>query len=86
MPRIAKSEHEKQMDAVARRIRHHYDDIRRDRDIDCFTAAKTMGICYATLYNRLKAPANFTLGELHSIANAMNISVETLIRSKEDAV
>lgn len=86
MPRIAKSEHEKQMDAVARRIRHHYDDIRRDRDIDCFAAAKTMGICYATLRNRLMSPATFTLGELHSIANAMNISVETLIRSKEDAV
>lgn len=80
MPRIAKSERERLMDNISRKIRHHYDDSRRERGIDCYTAAKAYGMTYGTLNNHLNCPESFTLGELVSIANTMNISLETLVR------
>lgn len=86
MPRIAKSDREKMMDDIARRIRHHYDDARRERNIDCHTAAKAYGMTYGTLNNHLSRPANFTRGELITIANTMNVSLATLISGKEAQV
>ncbi len=86
MPRLAKTERERQMDVIAKRIRHHYDDSRRERNIDCYTAAKAYGMTYGTLINHLNCPASFTLGELTAIANTMNVSLATLISGKEDAV
>lgn len=86
MPRIAKSEKEKRIDNIARVIRHHYDDSIRERGISCKTAAKSLGITYGTLANRFKSPRDFRIGELIDIANAMNISIETLISGKEAQV
>lgn len=84
MPRIAKSEREERMDRIAKRVRHYYDDIRRDRKLRCETAANTLGFtCYPTFRNRLNRPSDFTLGELFAIANVMNISIETLIGKEE---
>lgn len=84
MSRIAKSEFEKLKNKICRRIRHFYDDIRRERGIDYHQAALTLGFsCAATLLNRFRRPGRFTLDELGTIANAMNISLETLVSGKE---
>lgn len=83
MPRIAKSEREKTMDAIARRIRHHYNDALYERGLDCRSAAKTFGMGYDTMHRRLANPSQFTLGELVTIANTMNISLATLVSGKE---
>ncbi len=85
MPRLTMTERDRQMNAIAKRIRHHYDDSRRDRNIDCRTAAKAYGMTYGTLINHLNCPASFTLGELITIANTMNVSLATLIGGKEAA-
>lgn len=79
MPRIAPTMRERQMTDIARRIRHHYDDARRERGIDCHTAAQSYGMKYDTLNNHLRNPALFTLGELSAIANTMNISLAALV-------
>ncbi len=84
MPRLAKNERDRQMDAIARRIRHHYSDILKERGLDCRTAANSMGVPYDRLNNRMKSPSAFTLGELYAIANAMNISLSTLVSGKEE--
>lgn len=83
MPRLAKTEREKQLDAVAKRIQHYYDDTRRERKLDCYTAARAMGLSYDTMLRKISNPSRFTLGELQSVANAMNISLFTLISGKE---
>lgn len=83
MPRIAKSERERMMDDIARRIRHHYSDALYERGMDCRSAAKAFGMGYDTLNRRLANPSRFTLGELVNIANTMNISLATLVSGKE---
>lgn len=82
MPRIAPSAAEAQRNTICKRIRHHYDDIRRERGC-CRIAAKTMGFTYETLNNRLHDPGSLTLRELQGVANAMNISLATLVSGKE---
>jgi hypothetical protein len=38
---------------------------------------------YDTMHRRLANPSQFTLGELVTIANTMNISLATLVSGKE---
>ena len=83
MPRIAKSDRDKRFESIGKRIRHFYDDLLRDRDMDCFDAAKTLGMEYGVLNRRLAHPEKITVEELFAVANAMNIAPETLIGKAE---
>lgn len=85
MPRLAKPAREKQMDAAAERIRHHYYDALYVRRLTARQAALSLGFMSSdTLLRRLNNPADFTLGELSACANAMNISLVSLISGKEE--
>lgn len=83
MPRLTKSDLEKTMDDIARRIRHHYNDVIYERGLDCRSAAKTFGMGYDAMHRRLANPSQFTLGKLVTIANTINISLATLVSGKE---
>lgn len=83
MPRISPSAGEAARIRIVRRIRHHVDDARRERGLCFEETAKSLGMKQGTLYNRFKNPGSFTLLELQGIANAMNISLATLVDGKE---
>lgn len=83
MPRIAPSAQEAVRIRIVRRIRHHIDDARRERGLCFEETVKTLGMKQGTLYNRFKSPGSFTLLELQGIANAMNISLASLVDGKE---
>ena len=73
MPRLPKTTAQRQRDAVVSAI----DGKRNGRDSRA--AAAALGIPYITLWRRLKAPEDFTLGELQSIANTLNVSLPALL-------
>lgn len=78
MPRLPKSKEDKQRQAIIDAIDLYM--IGKTRSgIDARTAAATLGIKYSTLLNRRKNPGGFTLREIQSIANVLNISVPTLL-------
>ena len=46
---------------------------------DRHAAAAALGVPYVTLWRRMKYPEDFTLGELQSIANTLNVSLPALL-------
>jgi AraC-like DNA-binding protein len=83
MPRHSPSAQESERIRIARRIRHHVNDALQERGLCIEEAAKSLGMKQGTLYNRFKNPGSFTLLELQGIANAMNISLASLVDGKE---
>lgn len=78
MPRLPKSREDRQRQAIIDAIDLYM--IGKTRSgVDARTAAATLGINYSTLLNRRKNPGGFTLREIQSIANVLNISVPTLL-------
>lgn len=82
MPRLPKSESERQYEAVRRHIREYLYDGCKSGGHEA--AALRLGMKYARL-NRLSRceTDKFTLGELQTIANTLNITIPTLLGIKE---
>ena len=78
MPRLTKNLAQRQRDAVVRAIDAYLAECKRaGRDYP--STANALGVPYATLRRRTKSPENFTLGELQSIANTLNITIASLL-------
>lgn len=70
---------------IRRQILEYYDTLRTDGRMGCREAARVLGFpCYATLRNRLCRSSKFTIEELETIANAMNVSLNSLIGEEEE--
>jgi transcriptional regulator with XRE-family HTH domain len=79
MPRAAMTETEKRCASVVRHIDAYKAERYRKGD-DKDTVAKKLGLSYGRLKSILRtSPESVTLSELSAIANAMNISISTLI-------
>ena len=84
MPRISISQREKRCAEVRDRVELYR--IRRRREspgISCKEIAAALGMDYQTYLRRMKSPDKFTLGELLTIANTMNIALRTLLGEEE---
>ena len=76
MPRLSKSQHEKQNDNIRYVIAGNLEKLR----IGKYEFASKIGFGgYATFLKRWKSPDEFTLGDLRRIANVVNISLNTLL-------
>ena len=95
MLRLPKTTAQRQRDAVASAIDGYIAAGKRNgRDSraaagkrngrDSRAAAAALGVPYITLWRRLKSPEDFTLGELQSIANTLNISLPALLGGQAD--
>lgn len=83
MPRLPKSKEDKQRQAIVNAVDLYM--IGKTRSgVDARTAAAAFGFSYSTLLNRRKNPGNFTLREIQSIANVLNVSVPTLLGGGEN--
>ena len=79
MPRISKSEEDRRYASVIRHLDAYKAERYRKGD-DKDTVAKKLGLSYGRLKSILRtSPESVTLSELSAIANAMNISISTLI-------
>ena len=78
MPRLPNTTSQRQRDAVVRAIDGYIAAGKRNGR-DSRAAAAALGVPYITLWRRLKAPEDFTLGELQSIANTLNVSLPALL-------
>ena len=78
MPRLPKTQAQRQRDAVVRALDVYFAERKRSGSDYLHTAA-ALGVPYATLRRRTHAPETFTLGELQSIANTLNVSLSTLL-------
>ncbi|MGN1128532.1 MAG: hypothetical protein ACI4T6_06195 [Candidatus Flemingiibacterium sp.] len=78
MPRLAKLKTEIQYVKLVDNIRL-YQLKRSDAGDSCFESAQRLGIPYRTLMNKMKKPGTFTLRELQSIANTLNVSISSLL-------
>ena len=80
MPRLSKSQHEKQNDNIRYVIAGNLEKLHiRKHDF-----ARRIGFGgYATYLKRWKEPDEFTLGDLRRIANVLNISLNTLLGNRE---
>ena len=78
MPRLAKLKTEIQYVKLVDNIRL-YQLKRSDAGDSCFESAQRLGIPYRTLMNKMKKPGTFTLRELQSVANTLNVSIATLL-------
>lgn len=78
MPRLSKTQAERQCDAIVRAVDGYFAECRR-AGRDRYEAAASLGIPYTTLRRRTMSPESFTLGELQSIANTLNLSLPSLL-------
>ena len=78
MPRLTRLKTENQYSKLVENIRL-YQLKRSDAGDNCFESAQRLGIPYRTLANRLKKPGTFTLRELQSVANTLNVSIASLL-------
>ena len=78
MPRLPKTQAQRQRDAIVRAVDGYFAECKRSGRDYLHTAA-ALGVPYATLRRRTHAPETFTLGELQSIANTLNVSLSTLL-------
>lgn len=78
MPRLARLKTENQYSKLVENIRL-YQLKRSDAGDSCFESAQRLGIPYRTLMNKMKKPGTFTLRELQSIANTLNVSISSLL-------
>ncbi|MCI8388947.1 MAG: hypothetical protein HFE63_10860 [Clostridiales bacterium] len=78
MPRLAKTQAEKQQESILRWL-DIYTGERSRAGSDSETIARSLGFAYSTLYKRRKNPWDFTLAELQRMANVMNITISTLL-------
>lgn len=81
MPRLAKTQAERQCAAILREVDAYVADRRRN-GFDAQSAAQSLGLTYTVLWRRRKNPESFTLSELQSIANTLNISLPALLGEK----
>ena len=78
MPRLTRTTAEKQLEALKDAVDIYM--MKRTRDgVDCATAAAALGFRYSTLRDRRKRPETFTIGEIQLIANALNVTIPTLL-------
>ena len=81
MPRLSKTQAQRQRDSVVRAIDGYLAECKRGgRDFKA--TSRALGVPYATLRRRTADPATFTLGELQSIANTINVSLPALLGEK----
>ena len=78
MPRLPKTTAQRQRDAAVSAIDDYIAAGKRNGR-DRHAAAAALGVPYITLWRRLKAHEDFTLGELKSIANTLNVSLPALL-------
>ena len=78
MPRLPKTTAQRQRDAVVSAIDGYIAAGKRNGR-DRHAAAAALGVPYVTLWRRMKYPEDFTLGELQSIANVLNVSLPALL-------
>ena len=83
MPRLPKTTVQRQRDAVVRAIDSYIAAGKRNGR-DRHAAAATLGVAYVTLWRRMKYPEDFTLGELQTIANVLNVSLPALLGGQAD--
>ena len=83
MPRLPKTTAQRQRDAVVRAIDGYIAAGKRNERGSRASAA-ALGVAYVTLWRRMKYPEEFTLGELQTIANVLNISLPALLGGQAD--
>lgn len=81
MPRLPKTTAQRQRDAVVRAVDGYFAERKRS-GCDCYAASAALGVAYSTLRRRTLDPGTFTLSELQSIANTLNVSLASLLGEK----
>ena len=78
MPRLPKTTDQQQRDADVRAIDGYIAAGKRNGR-DRHASAAALGVPYVTLWRRMRYPEDFTLGELQTIANVLNVSLPALL-------
>ncbi len=81
MPRLSESKADRQAKDLAEKIDSYTRrELRENKNADCESLAKKLGFrCYGTFRRRILNPKDITLGELQRVANAMNVSLGSLL-------